>query len=32
MGWSMACGASRIVTDLMLGRKPEIDIEGLALR
>jgi D-amino-acid dehydrogenase len=25
IGWTMACGSSRIVTDRMLGRKPEID-------
>jgi len=29
-GWTMACGSSRIVVDLMLGRAPEIDLEGLA--
>lgn len=25
MGWTMACGSSRILVDQMLGRKPEID-------
>ena len=25
IGWTMACGSSRIVVDRMLGRKPEID-------
>jgi D-amino-acid dehydrogenase len=30
-GWTQACGASRAVVDLMLGRKPEIDMEGLTL-
>jgi D-amino-acid dehydrogenase len=28
MGWTMACGASRIVADLIGSRKPEIDISG----
>ena len=32
MGWTMAFGAARIVTDLMRGRKPELDPAGLAPR
>ena len=32
MGWTMACGTARIVADLMNGRMPEIDVEGLTLR
>ena len=32
MGWTMACGTARIVADLMTGRMPEIDVEGLLLR
>lgn len=32
MGWSMACGASRIVTDLMLGRTPDLPLDGLGVR
>jgi D-amino-acid dehydrogenase len=28
MGWTMACGSSRAVTDLIQGRKPEIDLTG----
>jgi len=32
MGWTMACGTARIVADLMTGRKPELDLEGLTLR
>jgi D-amino-acid dehydrogenase len=32
MGWTMACGTARIVTDLMTGRMPEIGLEGLTLR
>nr|WP_298681899.1 D-amino acid dehydrogenase [uncultured Dongia sp.] len=27
MGWTMACGSSRLLVDQMLGRKPEIDAE-----
>jgi D-amino-acid dehydrogenase len=30
-GWVMACGSARIVTDLMTGRTPEIDLDGLTL-
>ena len=32
MGWTMACGTARIVTDLMTGRMPDIDVEGLTVR
>ena len=32
MGWTMACGTARIVADLMSGRMPELDLEGLTLR
>jgi D-amino-acid dehydrogenase len=32
MGWTMACGSARIVADLMTGRMPDIDVEGLLLR
>jgi len=32
MGWTMACGTSRIVTDLMTGRMPDVDLEGLTVR
>jgi D-amino-acid dehydrogenase len=31
MGFTMACGTSRIVADLIDGRKPEIPIEGMTL-
>jgi D-amino-acid dehydrogenase len=30
-GWSMACGSARVLADLLSGRRPEIDLEGLAL-
>src|SRR5438067_621477 len=32
MGWTMACGTARIVADLMLGRMPALDLEGLTVR
>ena len=32
MGWTMACGTARIVADLMGGRMPALDLEGLTLR
>jgi D-amino-acid dehydrogenase len=31
-GWAMACGSARVVADLVLGRTPEIDLEGLTLQ
>jgi D-amino-acid dehydrogenase len=32
MGWTMACGTARIVADLLSGRRPELDLDGLAPR
>jgi D-amino-acid dehydrogenase len=32
MGWTMACGTGRIVGDLLSGRRPELDLEGLGPR
>jgi D-amino-acid dehydrogenase len=29
MGWTMACGSGRVVTDLIAGRKPAIDLSGM---
>ena len=29
LGWTMACGSGRAVADVVLGRKPEIDFDGL---
>ena len=29
MGWTMSCGSSRVLVDLMTGRKPEIATAGL---
>ena len=31
LGWTMSCGSSRVVADLVAGRKPEIDTTGLTL-
>ncbi len=32
MGWTMACGSARIVADLIVGRTPELGLDGLAVR
>jgi D-amino-acid dehydrogenase len=32
MGWTMACGSSRAVADLVDGREPEIDLTGMGYR
>lgn len=29
LGWTMACGSGRLLADLVAGRRPEIDTEGL---
>lgn len=29
LGWTMACGSGRLLADLVAGRQPEIDVEGL---
>jgi D-amino-acid dehydrogenase len=31
LGWTMAAGTGRVMADLVSGRKPEIDIEGLTV-
>ena len=30
-GWALACGSARVVADLVSGRAPEVDIEGLGI-
>ncbi len=30
-GWAMACGSGRVIADLLAGRKPDIDLDGLTL-
>lgn len=32
MGWTMACGSSRLLADLMMGREPDLDMEGMLPR
>lgn len=31
LGWTMAAGTARVMADIISGRKPEIDMEGLTL-
>lgn len=31
LGWTMACGSGRLLADIMGGRKPEIDTDGLTI-
>ena len=31
LGWTMACGSARVLTDLMMGRRPAVEPRGLAL-
>jgi D-amino-acid dehydrogenase len=30
-GWAMACGAGKVVADLLAGHRPEIDLDGLTI-
>lgn len=30
-GWALSCGSARVVADLIAGRPPEVDIEGLGV-
>ncbi|HVZ43062.1 MAG TPA: D-amino acid dehydrogenase [Ramlibacter sp.] len=30
-GWALSCGSARVVADLISGRAPEVDIEGLGV-
>lgn len=32
MGWTMACGSSRILADLIVGRRPAVDTAGMQVR
>ena len=29
LGWTMACGSARVVADLVSGRAPAMDLDGL---
>lgn len=31
LGWTMACGSARITADLVSGRSPDIDMDGLSI-
>jgi D-amino-acid dehydrogenase len=31
LGWTMACGSARVLTDQLCGRKPEIDASELSV-
>jgi len=31
LGWTMACGSGQVLADLVCGRAPEIDLDGLTL-
>jgi D-amino-acid dehydrogenase len=31
LGWTMAAGTARVMCDLISGRRPEIDLEGLGI-
>ena len=31
LGWTMSCGSAKAVTDLIMGRPPEIDVAGMTL-
>ncbi len=31
LGWTMACGAGRVIADLIAGKAPEIAVEGLSI-
>jgi D-amino-acid dehydrogenase len=30
-GWALSCGSARLLSDLVAGRSPSIDIEGLGI-
>ena len=31
LGWTMSCGSGKVLTDLISGRRPDIDLDGLTL-
>jgi D-amino-acid dehydrogenase len=31
LGWTMAAGTGRVIADLISGRKPDIDLDGLTM-
>ena len=32
LGWTMACGSGKLISDLVMNRKPDINIEGLSIQ
>ena len=32
LGWTMACGSGKLISDLVLGHTPEISTDGLSLQ
>jgi D-amino-acid dehydrogenase len=32
LGWTMACGSGKLVSDLVMGQQPEIHVDGLAIQ
>lgn len=32
LGWTMACGSGRVMADIISGKKPDIDLEGLSMQ
>ena len=32
LGWTMACGSGKLISDLVLNRKPDINTEGLSIQ
>lgn len=31
LGWTMACGSGRVLADIVLGRRPQINTAGLSM-
>ena len=31
LGWTMSCGAGRVVANIVAGKEPGIDVDGLTL-
>jgi D-amino-acid dehydrogenase len=31
LGWTMACGSARIAADIVMGKEPDIDMDGLTI-
>ena len=31
LGWTMACGSGRVMADMLVGRRPEVDVSGLSI-